>query len=88
MKTKSVSDLRETEAAAAAGTVKYAVCRPINGIALNGVEYLCGKDGEPLLFGSIWDAFYFLKQNGHMIDSMDREDIKIVIMEAQNNEQV
>ena len=88
MKTKSVPDLRETEAAAAAGTVKYAVCRPINGIALNGVEYLCGKDGEPLLFGSIWDAFSFLKENGHTIDSMDQEDIKIVIMETQNNGEV
>ena len=76
-------DLNEAEAKAAAGRVRFAVSRRINGITLNsGVEYLIGEDGKPLLFGSVWDAFYFLKSHGYTVDSMDAEGIKIVIVEC------
>jgi len=40
------------------------VSRPINGISINGDEYLLGEDGKPLFFDSIDDAHkYFHDRN-------------------------
>lgn len=81
MKANPIPFLRRTESRAQRGEVRYAVARPVRGCTLNGDEYLCGKNGKPLLFGSIWDAFYFLKSHGHTMDSIKAEGIRIVIME-------
>lgn len=72
--------LCRTDAPAERGSLRYAVTRPAGECTLNGHEYLCDRDGKPLLFGSVWDAFCFLKSHGHTLDSIDAEGIKIVIL--------
>jgi hypothetical protein len=44
--------------------LKCVVSRPINGITINGYEYLRNKDDELMVFASKDDAIVFLKQNG------------------------
>ena len=41
------------------------VGRPINGISLNGLEYLLNDDGERMTFGSEEEAAAFLKAHGY-----------------------
>jgi len=53
------------------------VGRPINGISINGNEYLLGDNGEPMVFSSESAAKDFLR--GHGINEFDDfcfEDIK------------
>lgn len=38
------------------------VCRPINGVSLNGNEYLCDKNGRAIVFDDEADAREFLKK--------------------------
>ena len=43
---------------------KIIVGRPIEGISLNGLEYLLDPEGDELLFNSIGDAKQMLSDNG------------------------
>ena len=51
---------------------KIIVGRPINGISLNGLEYMLDPDGNEVLFDSIDDAKQMLMDNG--IEGNDLED--------------
>ena len=44
------------------------VGRPINGISLNGLEYLVDDDGERMSFRSEEEAIEFLKKHGYTDD--------------------
>lgn len=50
---------------------KLAIARPINGISINGVEYLMDASNEVKYFDSKEDAVSFLKMNG-----VDDEEIE------------
>lgn len=39
--------------------------RPVNGVTLNGMEYVCGDDGKPLLFGSENECLAYIRQHGY-----------------------
>ncbi len=57
-------------------TTKYAIARPINGISINGDEYLLDESLEVMTFDSKEDAETFLKDNG-FTDS-DLEQVSVV----------
>lgn len=61
--------------------MRYAIGRPIEGIALNGNEYVLDGDGELMTFDSEEDALDFLKACG--FTDNDIEEQGIVIEEAQ-----
>lgn len=82
MNANPVPFLRRTETRAQHGEARYAVARPVRGCTLNGDEYLCGKNGKPLLFFSVFDALYYLKTHGHTMDSIEAEGIKLIILEC------
>ena len=46
-------------------TGRILVGRPINGITLNGLEYLSDNEGEKMLFRSKEEAVKFLKEHGY-----------------------
>lgn len=60
--------------------MKYAIGRPINGISINGLEYVMDDDGELMTFASEEAAIAFLNQNG--ISADDIEDFGIEIVEV------
>jgi hypothetical protein len=39
------------------------ICRPINGIGINGLEYLLDENDEPIEFDTVLDAMTFLRSN-------------------------
>lgn len=41
-----------------------AVGRPVNGISINGLEYLLNEDGDTMRFANKPQAIIFLKANG------------------------
>ena len=45
-------------------TKKIVVGRPINGISINGLEYLLGENDEPMKFDNVKSAKTFLKKHG------------------------
>jgi len=45
-------------------TELYEVCRPINGVSLNGMEYLIAPNGGTMVFGSPELAEDWLRQRG------------------------
>ena len=57
--------------------------RPINGISINGNEYLLDDDGKPMLFSHEKDARRFLMSHGYT--EKDIEDDGIVFMEENHN---
>ena len=61
--------------------MRYAIGRPIEGITLNGNEYVLDGDGELMTFDSEEDALDFLKACGLADD--DIEEQGIVIEEVQ-----
>lgn len=44
---------------------KIIVGRPINGISLNGLEWLLNDEGKPMQFNNKEKAIEFLRSNGH-----------------------
>ena len=57
--------------------MKYAIGRPIEGIALNGNEYVLDEDGKLIIFGSEDDALGFLKANGFTENDIEEQGIVI-----------
>lgn len=55
---------------------KFVIGRPINGITINGREFVCDEKNEPMLFDSEDLALAFLKENG--IDDPEAEGIEIL----------
>jgi hypothetical protein len=52
----------------------YVIARPINGIALNGDEYICGEDGRYLIWeteaealAAMWKMFNWVDIHNHGI---------------------
>lgn len=60
---------------------KFVIARAINGITINGREYVCDEKNEPMLFDSEDLALAFLKENG--IDNP--KDYGIDILEESSN---
>ena len=60
---------------------KFVIARAINGITLNGREYVCDEKDEPILFDSEDLALAFLKERG--VD--DPEDFGIDILEEESS---
>lgn len=60
--------------------MRCAIGRPIEGITLNGNEYVLDDDGELMTFDSVEDALDFLKACG--LTDEDIEDQGIVIKEV------
>lgn len=56
----------------------YVIKRPINGISINGDEYVCDESGSTMVFESEEKAKEFLKENGYDDDGMENEGIEIV----------
>jgi hypothetical protein len=54
--------------------MSYRIYRPIEGISINGKEFICGDDGEVKLFDSIDLAKAWLKEQDPTID-VDAEDL-------------
>ena len=52
---------------------KIIIGRPIEGISINGLEYLLDEDGYEMEFDSIEDAMNFLRLNG--FDEFTDEDM-------------
>jgi len=55
---------------------KFVIGRAINGISINGREFVCDEKNEPMLFESYAAAETFLKENG--IDNPEEEGIDIL----------
>jgi len=57
---------------------RYCLARYINGISLNGFEYLLDRDGEILWFGSDYDAYKFCFDNmeGLILPNLEEEKYK------------
>lgn len=57
--------------------------RPINGISINGNEYVCDDKGLTIVFLDEKDARGFLKENGYTNDAIENEGI---VFEEVNDE--
>lgn len=60
------------------------VGRPIEGVTINGLEYLCDEKGRAIVFKDESDAKQFLSDNGLSED--DIEDQGILIVEEDEDE--
>ena len=56
----------------------YVIKRPINGISINGDEYVCDDNGKTMVFDNESEAKEFLEENGCDDDGMENEGIEIV----------
>lgn len=52
--------------------MKFTIGRPINGITINGLEYVRNQDDSTMLFDTKDDAVNFLKGNHFMDDEIAR----------------
>lgn len=50
--------------------------RPINGITINGFEYVLDDKGNEIAFDTLEDAKVFLAQHGYNESTIDAEDIE------------
>lgn len=57
--------------------MRYAIGRPIEGVTLNGNEYVLDGDGELATFDSEEDALEFLKACGLTDDDIEGQGIVI-----------
>ena len=60
--------------------------RPINGIAINGNEYVCDDDNIALLFPTEEKARAFLYANGYTDEMIEDEGIVFVPEEEESDE--
>lgn len=49
--------------------------RPINGISINGNEYVCDEKGRVIVFDDENDARTFLKEKGYTDEEIEKDDI-------------
>lgn len=54
---------------------KYVIGRPINGISINGLEYVTDNNGEEMIFDSIENAKEFLDSHGIGEEEIEAEGI-------------
>jgi hypothetical protein len=54
------------------------VGRPINGISINGLEYLLNDDNSEMTFNSIDEATQFLNENGISQECIDEGSVVLV----------
>lgn len=54
----------------------WAIGRPINGVTINGLEYVLDDEDELMLFDSIEEAKEFLRENGIDDDEIEVEGIE------------
>ena len=59
--------------------------RPINGITINGLEYVLNEKGEPIKWATERQARLFLKEHG--ISEKEIERTGIVFEEEEENDQ-
>lgn len=59
----------------------WAISRPINGISLNGREYMCDESGRVKLYDDISAAKNYLVVHGYSEDDIVDEGIEIVEMQ-------
>lgn len=52
------------------------ISRPINGITLNGVEYVLDENGEVMKFESLECAHVFLMEAGYTVQDIEDEGIQ------------
>lgn len=57
--------------------MRYAIGRPIEGVTLNGNEYVLDGDGELMTFDSEDDALGLLKANGFTDGDIERQGIVV-----------
>lgn len=50
--------------------------RPINGITINGFEYVLDENGNEITFDTLKDAKTFLAQHGYDENTIDAEGIE------------
>ena len=56
--------------------MSWLIKRPIDGISLNGDEYLLDDDGNKMIFDTVSQAKGFLTQNGYDEESIVAEGIE------------
>lgn len=52
--------------------------RPINGISINGLEYVCDNDNNPIEFDNVEQAIACLKENGYSEQDIENDGIVFV----------
>lgn len=57
--------------------VKWVIGRPINGISLNGLEYVCNSEGYTIHFDSPEEAYEFLRFHKYTTERIENEGIII-----------
>lgn len=61
---------------------QFMIGRPINGVTINGLEYLLNEDNSDMLFDSKEDAILFLVANDYTDDQIETvfviEEVKSV----------
>ena len=57
---------------------KFKIGRPINGISINGNEFVLDDDGKEMLFDSEKDAMGFLNKFGYTKEDVEDEGIVFV----------
>lgn len=50
---------------------KFIIGRPINGVTINGLEYLLNEDNSDMLFDSKEDAILFLVANDYTDEQLE-----------------
>ncbi len=66
--------------------MSFMIGRPINGISLNGNEYVLGDDGKPRVFSDMVEAKLFLAEKGMTEVDIEAEGIVFVETEAEADE--
>lgn len=60
--------------------------RPINGISINGNEYVCDKNGLAIVFDDENDAREFLKSNGYTDEDIENNGIVFETVDEEDEE--
>lgn len=59
--------------------MSFVVARPIEGITINGLEFLLDDEGEMLLFESKDEAKQFLTEHGETLNSEEMDEAYVFI---------
>ena len=57
--------------------MKYLISRPINGIPINGKEYVLDENGNEIVFNTVLAAERFLARHGFSNTDIEQEGIEI-----------
>lgn len=60
--------------------------RPINGISINGNEYVCDAKGRAIVFEDENDARAFLKENGYTDEDIENNGIVFEAVDEEDEE--